>query len=85
LKCVSALIGSVQRFEAARIEAAMEEEEALLSPPDDDADNESSTDVAVVPPSMSDLAVKVRLTWFCHLRIDLVLTDSLCFTGGSID
>lgn len=60
MKCVSALIDSVQRFEAARIEAAMEEEEALLSPPDDDADSESSTDVAVVPPSISDLAVKVR-------------------------
>lgn len=49
----------VQRFEMARIEAAREEEEALLSPPPDDADSETSTDVAVIPPSISDLAVKV--------------------------
>lgn len=48
----------MQRFEAARIEAAAEEKLKVLPPPDLNG-GEDLSDVAVIPPSISDLTFKV--------------------------
>lgn len=76
----------VQRFEAARIEATAEEKLALL-PPSDIDDGEVSSDVAVIPPSISDLTFKVgaciSMDFIFAFPSSLVFKNSSCFAGGS--